>query len=1152
ESVQPPCVAPPGKMPLPGILKASAVQDTLVDVASQDPSRADTQQWDGTPGFARMGTAETVHSDATTLALPGRNSSVADLATLDKDLLQEFEKADLDDYDPELEAALKAAQLAEELAEAARKEASVRRLVQQAAEQKAQETLEEQKRREAEVLAQKAAERQKAQEAEEQKRKEAELLAQAAEEQKAREAELRKRVEAEVLARLVAEREAEEQKRRDAALLAQAAAEQKARAAQEQKLLEAELLAQAAAEQKARETEEQKRVEAALLAQKAAEQKAREAEEQKRVEAELLAQKAAEQKAREAQEQKRVEAELLAQKAAAEQRVLEASEAGKRLEAELKSRLEAAAKQKAKEAQEREHKEAKAVERLAAEAEEHTRKEAEHLAETAAEQKAGETEEQKRKAEVRARKMQDAKDRLHMAEKMKEIQEQAMKEELAKASAEDAKAQLKAHTPVRSLSLLTSAASFTDESLEDTSAASSVKPELRPAAKGRGAKKAQKDSDCELPQLSEEEVVKYKGWWNRLRSFEQPGDSQAAAATVEAPAATPAELPNTASPAATELPPVVASLPEIASAGPCPAAEPNPASDAPSPELSALIEKLAREMVLAMQPPAVLNPAWQASPPPPKPNPAEPAAENVPVLPAASAPPPPVGAPDPVPPVTTVAVPPKAPPLNPGRINSSTHPAEYKEFGRFCESNPAASELKAAYAKGGAFKMQAFTKFVKAGCNGLALEAVLRFKKQTEDLQEDEGHYYPYSEIYEFFQKDQAKAEDEISVALGADPVVACELLESYKGNGSEMEVVLLEGSDVPAFISAWVSACTGAEGRFLEQFYVCFALRLEALESQGALIKLIVDAKNGLGEKRKALQFLGPNPKATDVQTILSQAEHHIPDLDMLSGPIDSVAFWKQVMKSDMMHLNADGDNISLEHLQDTLVQSLNVCADRNNGLGFTIHVVSGKGDWKWRKEWLKQTRYYGNAAGKDGLCQRCLASKNTWLDPVHEGFNNAADLAAARPTAVGDIHLKNLLGWQPEMEIPDLLHCCWLGSARDFNGSLCMMVASKFLPGATFDERLATLRSDMQLWCQDNGIRSSTIEEIRILTKYLRRCIFACLYVVGTESAHLSYIYRLRLVENGCGRRLAGLSKWPSQGLREQSPEPCVAHRDFFVVAA
>lgn len=190
--------------------------------------------------------------------------------------------------------------------------------------------------------------------------------------------------------------------------------------------------------------------------------------------------------------------------------------------------------------------------------------------------------------------------------------------------------------------------------------------------------------------------------------------------------------------------------------------------------------------------------------------------------------------------------------------------------------------------------------------------------------------------------------------------------------------------------------------------------------------------------------------------------------------------------MKSDVMHHNAAGDNLSLEHLQQSLVESLNICADRNNGLGFTLHVVSGKGDWKWRKEWLKQTRYYGNVIGKDGLCPRCLAgSTETWLDPVHESFNNPADLQAARATAVGDIHMKNLSGWQPEMEVPDLLHCCWLGSCRDLNGSLCMLVASKFLTGATYDERLTTLRRDMQLWCQDNGMKPSTIEEISILRK-------------------------------------------------------------------
>ena len=50
--------------------------------------------------------------------------------------------------------------------------------------------------------------------------------------------------------------------------------------------------------------------------------------------------------------------------------------------------------------------------------------------------------------------------------------------------------------------------------------------------------------------------------------------------------------------------------------------------------------------------------------------------------------------------------------------------------------------------------------------------------------------------------------------------------------------------------------------------------LRLEALESQQALIDLIVDAKTGMGEKRKALQSLGPNPNAEAAQAILNQAQ--------------------------------------------------------------------------------------------------------------------------------------------------------------------------------------------------------------------------------------------------------------------------------------
>ncbi|CAE6916833.1 unnamed protein product [Symbiodinium sp. CCMP2592] len=430
---------------------------------------------------------------------------------------------------------------------------------------------------------------------------------------------------------------------------------------------------------------------------------------------------------------------------------------------------------------------------------------------------------------------------------------------------------------------------------------------------------------------------------------------------------------------------------------------------------------------------------------------------------------------------------------------------------------------------------------------------------------------------------------------------------------GAEMEVTLLADTDLPSFITTWVSAATTAEGKATTT-----CAELEVLESQGELIKLIMDATSGLAAKRKALQSLGANASSASVQTILSQAcpfvlaykKHvkvannlisghkketqpkkkakaaskaatlkvsptHVSVLlrdvksesvrarkrnasakrrnllrlatgkkkkaplkksklaapppsrwqswpvlmpydvckaikasgmvkELLCGTLDPLAFWNQashedwgashpvqfwdddkksraypVLKSDMMLYNEAGDNISLHHLQDTLVQSLNKCSDPNNDLGFTIHIVCGRGDWKWRHEWLKQTRFYGNAAGPNGLCQRCLASKTTWLDPVFERFNNHADLEEALATAVGDISLKNLAGWRSEMELPDLLHCCWLGSARDLNGSLCMRMASKFFGGATYDERLAELRKDMQLWCQNNGLSPSIIDE-------------------------------------------------------------------------
>ena len=111
-------------------------------------------------------------------------------------------------------------------------------------------------------------------------------------------------------------------------------------------------------------------------------------------------------------------------------------------------------------------------------------------------------------------------------------------------------------------------------------------------------------------------------------------------------------------------------------------------------------------------------------------------------------------------------------------------------------------------------------------------------------------------------------------------------------------------------------------------------------------------------------------------------------------------------------------------------------------------------------------------------------LCTRDTWLD-VHERFNAPADLATARLTAVGDIALKSLPGWEPEMEVPDLLHTLWTGTGRDLIGSLCLhsIETSASYTGSTYDERLRQLRRDMQAWCMEHGIRPSTVEELSAL---------------------------------------------------------------------
>ena len=83
-------------------------------------------------------------------------------------------------------------------------------------------------------------------------------------------------------------------------------------------------------------------------------------------------------------------------------------------------------------------------------------------------------------------------------------------------------------------------------------------------------------------------------------------------------------------------------------------------------------------------------------------------------------------------------------------------------------------------------------------------------------------------------------------------------------------------------------------------------------------------------------------------------------------------------------------------------MCRSLNLCmAEEPNPINLVY--VAGKGDWKWKREWLQEPRHYSKAArsktGEGLICRRCLCgtTEKPWLDVQHERFNNTADLHEA-----------------------------------------------------------------------------------------------------------------------------------------------------------
>ncbi|CAE7245419.1 unnamed protein product [Symbiodinium sp. CCMP2592] len=461
--------------------------------------------------------------------------------------------------------------------------------------------------------------------------------------------------------------------------------------------------------------------------------------------------------------------------------------------------------------------------------------------------------------------------------------------------------------------------------------------------------------------------------------------------------------------------------------------------------------------------PATPSPTTLSSPPPKASTAATPP-------PSAPAPPPVAPSPATVGPTTTELV--------PTRCNSASHPGEYKNFIRFCERHEHAGELKRLY-----YPWTEILDFHSGDLEKAKTFIEMR-RRQAKGTSWDRND--PTVETFLYYGR------DEISAELGCDPRFAASLMESFeKGNvigqgGADLEATIMDEKNVGEFV-------------------------LEALESQDALIKLIAAAP--FVEAFKKHQRVASNLSGdTNWLDFWSQAKtedwgrsHPVQSWDEASRATAYgitihgdegqskrkknvlVLSWSPVavMQSDFFAYDEAGVNISLQQFQRDLACSLRQCASPDNGLGHTLHIIAGKGDWKWRAEWLMQSRHYMKVqSSTDGLCPRCLCTRDTWLD-AQERFNAPADLQTARLTAVGDIPLKTVPGWQPEMEVPDLLHTLWTGTGRDLIGSLCLQIVefSRSYTGSTYDERLRQLRRDMQTWCSENNIRPSTVEELSIL---------------------------------------------------------------------
>ena len=205
----------------------------------------------------------------------------------------------------------------------------------------------------------------------------------------------------------------------------------------------------------------------------------------------------------------------------------------------------------------------------------------------------------------------------------------------------------------------------------------------------------------------------------------------------------------------------------------------------------------------------------------------------------------------------------------------------------------------------------------------------------------------------------------------------------------------------------------------------------------------------------------------------------------------------WK-VIRSCHFAYDSSGKNLTLEALQRAMVESFKkVSGPDNRHLpgSMSLHYVCGRGDWKWKTEWLQESRSYSNLRQDPSIqggsfCRRCDCNSDLhsmhWADfDKMPWFFSGDALQTLNSTCSASLPLRDLPYWSPDMECADTLHNFWMGPCRDASGSILLDIVQMHPDFAqmTWNEGLQELCSRLWVWCSEHGLDASVIEELSLV---------------------------------------------------------------------